>query len=275
MADCTNQCDSCGENCRDRQPSDSLLEAPHPKSNIKKIIGVVSGKGGVGKSLVTGLLASRFAKKGYKVAIMDADVTGPSIPKMFGIEGRAFGNEEGIMPAVTKHGIKVISVNLLLENPSDPVIWRGPVIAGVVKQFWTDVMWGDIDYMFIDMPPGTGDVALTVFQSVPVDALVIVASPQDLVAMIVNKAVNMAHMMKIPVLGVVENMSYVTCPHCDEKIYLYGDSHIDAYCSDNDLTLLGKIPISPEIAKACDDGEIEDYNCVELIDVARLIAGKK
>jgi Mrp family chromosome partitioning ATPase len=273
MADCTNQCDSCAENCSERKGQENLFEAPHAKSNITKIIGVVSGKGGVGKSLVTGLLASRFAKKGYKVAIMDADVTGPSIPKMFGITGRAFGNEEGIVPAVTKNGIKVISVNLLLENPSDPVIWRGPVIAGVVKQFWTDVIWGDIDYMFIDMPPGTGDVALTVFQSVPVDQLVIVASPQDLVAMIVSKAVNMAHMMKIPVLGVVENMSYVTCPHCDEKIYLYGDSHIDSYCSENDLNLLGKIPISTEIAKACDSGEIEDYNCDELVDVARLIAG--
>jgi Mrp family chromosome partitioning ATPase len=248
-----------------------LLESPHPKSNIKHIIGVVSGKGGVGKSLVTGLLAAKYAKKGYKVAIMDADVTGPSIPKMFGISGRAIGNEDGILPAVTKSGIKVISVNLLLENPSDPVIWRGPVIAGVVKQFWTDVIWGDIDYMFIDMPPGTGDVALTVFQSVPVDGLVIVASPQNLVAMIVGKAVTMAKMMNVPVLGVVENMSYVQCPHCDEKIYLYGDSHIDAYCSENDLTLLGKVPISSEIAKACDDGTIEDYTGDELTDVARTI----
>jgi Mrp family chromosome partitioning ATPase len=268
MADCNKNCGSCGEDCAER----SLLESPHEKSNIKHIIGVVSGKGGVGKSLVTGLLAARYAKKGYKVAIMDADVTGPSIPKMFGISGRAVGNEDGILPAVTKTGIKLISVNLLLENPSDPVIWRGPVIAGVVKQFWTDVIWGDIDYMFIDMPPGTGDVPLTVFQSVPVDGLVIVASPQDLVTMIVGKAVTMAKMMNIPVLGVVENMSYVKCPHCEEKIYLYGDSHIDAYCAENDLQLLGKVPISPEIAAACDNGTIEDYSGDELLDVARTIA---
>jgi Mrp family chromosome partitioning ATPase len=272
MADCTNDCSSCKENCESRQNPESLLEAPHAKTNVKRIIGVVSGKGGVGKSLVTGLLAARYAKKGYNTAIMDADVTGPSIPKMFGISGRVVGNEEGILPAVTKSGIKVISVNLLLENPSDPVIWRGPVISGIVKQFWTEVMWGDIDYMFIDMPPGTGDVALTVFQSVPVDGLVIVASPQDLVTMIVGKAVTMAKMMNVPVLGVVENMSYVKCPHCEEKIYLYGDSHIDSYCAENGLNLLGKVPISPEIAKACDSGTIEDYVGDELSDVAQIIA---
>ncbi|MDR0975159.1 MAG: Mrp/NBP35 family ATP-binding protein [Ruminococcus sp.] len=274
MADCNNNCGSCGENCAERQAPESLLEQPHEKSNVKRIIGVVSGKGGVGKSLVTGLLAARCARKGFKAAIMDADVTGPSIPKMFGISGRAVGNEDGILPAVTKTGIKVISVNLLLENPSDPVIWRGPVIAGVVKQFWTDVIWGDIDYMFIDMPPGTGDVPLTVFQSVPVDGLIIVASPQDLVTMIVGKAVTMAKMMNVPVLGVVENMSYVKCPHCDEKIYLYGDSHIDAYCAENDLKLLGKVPISPEIAKACDNGTIEDYPGDELKDIAKNIANR-
>ncbi|MDR0987180.1 MAG: Mrp/NBP35 family ATP-binding protein [Ruminococcus sp.] len=274
MSECNNNCSSCGEDCAERKTQESLLEAPHDKSNVKRIIGVVSGKGGVGKSLVAGLLAVRYAKKGYSVAIMDADVTGPSIPKMFGVSGRAVGNEDGILPAVTKTGIKLISVNLLLENPSDPVIWRGPVIAGVVKQFWTDVIWGDIDYMFIDMPPGTGDVPLTVFQSVPVDGLVIVASPQDLVAMIVGKAVTMAKMMNIPVLGVVENMSYVKCPHCEEKIYLYGDSHIDSYCNDNDLQLLGKVPISPEIVKACDSGTIEDYPGEEILDVARTIAKK-
>jgi Mrp family chromosome partitioning ATPase len=276
MANCTHDCNSCSENCSDREVNsqENLLEAPHPKSNVKKIIGVISGKGGVGKSLVTGLLAARYARKGYRVAIMDADVTGPSIPKMFGISGRAFGNEDGILPAVTKTGIKVISVNLLLENPSDPVIWRGPVIAGVVKQFWTDVIWGDIDYMFIDMPPGTGDVPLTVFQSLPVDNLIIVASPQDLVAMIVSKAVSMANMMNIPILGVVENMSYVKCPHCDKKIYLYGDSHIDAYCADSGLQLLGKIPIAPDIAEACDKGTIEDYPGDELVDAAKSIVNK-
>jgi Mrp family chromosome partitioning ATPase len=249
-----------------------MLAPPHENSNIKKVIGIVSGKGGVGKSLVTGLLASMFRKKGYSTAVMDSDVTGPSIPKMFGITGRAVGGENGIEPAVTRDGTKIISVNLLLENPSDPVIWRGPVIAGLVKQFWTDVLWGDIDYMFIDMPPGTGDVALTVFQSVPVDGLIIVASPQELVSMIVNKAVTMANMMNIPIVGVVENMSYVECPDCGKKIYLYGDSHIDAYCAETELTLLGKIPISPEIAAACDNGTIEDYEPEYLLDTAKTIA---
>jgi Mrp family chromosome partitioning ATPase len=248
-----------------------MLEQPHEKSDIKKVIGIISGKGGVGKSLVTGMLATMFRKKGFKTAILDSDVTGPSIPKMFGIAGRVEGGENGIYPAVTRDGTKIISVNLLLENPSDPVIWRGPVIAGLVKQFWTDVIWGDIDFMFIDMPPGTGDVALTVFQSVPVDGLIIVASPQELVSMIVNKAVTMANMMNIPIVGVVENMSYVQCPDCGKKIYLYGDSHIDSYCEETGLTLLGKIPISTEIAEACDSGTIEDYHSENLIDTAKAI----
>lgn len=259
MSECTHDCSSCGENCGDRTEPQSLIEQVNSQSKVKKVIGVVSGKGGVGKSLVTGMLAAIFARKGYKTAVMDADITGPSIPKMFGIGGRAKGTNEGILPAVSRDGIKIMSVNLLLENPGDPVIWRGPIIAGVVKQFWTDVIWGDIDYMFVDMPPGTGDVPLTVFQSIPLDGAVIVSSPQDLVAMIVNKAVGMANMMNIPIVGVVENMSYVQCPDCGKKIYIYGESHIDAVCEENGMPLLGRIPISPEITHQCDMGLIEDF----------------
>ncbi len=258
MSECTHDCSSCGENCSSRQEPQSLLEPLNAQSSVKKVIGVVSGKGGVGKSLVTGMLATAFSKSGFKTAIMDADITGPSIPKMFGINGRAQGTSEGILPAVTSGGIKLMSVNLLLENPSDPVIWRGPVIAGVVKQFWTDVIWGDVDYMFVDMPPGTGDVPLTVFQSISLDGIIIVSSPQELVAMIVNKAVNMANMMNIPVVGVVENMSYVECPDCKKKIYLYGESHIDKVCEVNHIPLLGQIPINSSIAAACDAGRIEN-----------------
>ena len=219
MSECTHDCSSCGENCGERTEPQSLIEQVNSQSRVRKVIGVVSGKGGVGKSLVTGMLATLFARKGFKTAVMDADITGPSIPKMFGVGGRAQGTNDGILPAVSRCGTKVMSVNLLLENPGDPVIWRGPIIAGVVKQFWTDVIWGDIDYMFVDMPPGTGDVPLTVFQSIPLDGAVIVSSPQDLVAMIVNKAVSMANMMNIPIVGVVENMSYVECPDCGKYIY--------------------------------------------------------
>ncbi|MDE6710033.1 MAG: Mrp/NBP35 family ATP-binding protein [Oscillospiraceae bacterium] len=259
MSECTHDCSSCGADCGERTQQQSFIEPLNANSSVKKVIGVVSGKGGVGKSLVTGMLATLFSRKGFKTAVMDADVTGPSIPKMFGVGGRAVGTQEGIIPAKSRNGINIMSVNLLLENPSDPVIWRGPVIAGVVKQFWTDVKWGDVDYMFVDMPPGTGDVPLTIFQSIPLDGIVIVASPQDLVAMIVNKAVTMANMMNIPILGVVENMSYVECPDCKKKIYLYGESHIDAVCSENGIPLLGQIPISPDIAHNCDMGLIEDF----------------
>ena len=270
MSECTHDCSSCGANCASRQEPQSLIEPLNAQSSVKKVIGVVSGKGGVGKSLVTGMLATLFSKKGYKTAVMDADITGPSIPKMFGINGRAKGTQEGILPAESKGGIEIMSVNLLLENPSDPVIWRGPVIAGVVKQFWTDVIWGDVDYMFVDMPPGTGDVPLTVFQSIPLDGIVIVSSPQDLVAMIVNKAVSMANMMNIPIVGVVENMSYVECPDCGKKIYLYGESHIDKVCADNHIPLLGQIPIAPSITVSCDSGKIEDENC-SYLDYACLL----
>ncbi len=260
MSECTHDCSSCSANCESRNQPQSMIEPLNAQSSVKKVIGVVSGKGGVGKSLVTGMLATLFSRKGYKTAVMDADITGPSIPKMFGVGGRAKGTQEGILPAISRNKIEIMSVNLLLENPSDPVIWRGPVIAGVVKQFWTDVIWGDVDYMFVDMPPGTGDVPLTVFQSIPLDGIIIVASPQDLVAMIVNKAVSMANMMNIPILGVVENMSYVECPDCGKKIKLYGDSHIDAVCAENGIPLLAQIPISPDITHACDMGLIEDFS---------------
>ena len=259
MSECTHDCSTCGADCGERTEQQSFIEPLNEKSSVKKVIGIVSGKGGVGKSLVTGMLATLFSRKGFSTAVMDADITGPSIPKMFGVGGRAGGNQDGIIPAKSRNGINIMSVNLLLENPGDPVIWRGPIIAGVVKQFWTDVNWGDVDYMFVDMPPGTGDVPLTVFQSIPLDGVVIVSSPQDLVAMIVNKAVSMANMMNIPILGVVENMSYVECPDCKKKIYLYGESHIDAVCNENGIPLLGQIPISPDITHNCDMGLIEDF----------------
>ncbi len=260
MSECTHDCSSCGESCGERTEPQSFIEPLNPQSKVGKVIGVVSGKGGVGKSLVTGMLATLFARKGFKTAIMDADITGPSIPKMFGIGGRANGTQDGILPAVSREGIKIMSVNLLLENPSDPVIWRGPIIAGVVKQFWTDVVWGDIDYMFVDMPPGTGDVPLTVFQSIPLDGAVIVSSPQDLVTMIVHKAVSMANMMNIPIVGVVENMSYVQCPDCGKKIYIYGESHLEKICGERGMPFLAQIPISPEITHQCDMGLIEEFS---------------
>ena len=256
MSECTHDCSTCSQNCGERKP-ESLLEKPHEQSNIKKIIGVVSGKGGVGKSMVSSLLAVNMMRKNYSTAVLDADITGPSIPKAFGVTEKAAGNESGIFPAESKLGIKVMSVNLMLENETDPVIWRGPVIAGVVKQFWTDVMWGDVDYMFVDMPPGTGDVPLTVFQSIPVDGIVVVTSPQELVSMIVAKAVNMAKMMNIPIVGMVENMSYVECPDCGKKIEIFGESHGEEVAKENGIEFLGRIPFRPEIAKLCDAGEFE------------------
>jgi len=260
MSECTHDCSSCSSDCAERQNDPkSFLEPLNSHSSVKKVIGIISGKGGVGKSLVTGLLASLFSRKGYKTAIMDADITGPSIPKMFGVGGRAMQIPDGIIPAESRNGIKIMSINLLLENPTDPVIWRGPVIAGVVKQFWSDVFWDEVDYMFVDMPPGTGDVPLTVFQSLPLDGVVIVSSPQDLVSMIVNKAVGMANMMKIPIVGVIENMSYVECPDCKKKIMIYGESHIETVAKDNGIELLGQIPIAPELTSACDTGLIEDF----------------
>lgn len=256
MSECSHDCSSCSQNCSERT-KESFYENPHELSSIKKAIGIVSGKGGVGKSLVTGLSAVISQRLGYKTAILDADITGPSVPKMFGIKERATGSDDGIYPVKTKTGINIMSLNLLTENETDPVVWRGPVIAGTVKQFWTDVIWGDVDFMFIDMPPGTGDVPLTVFQSIPIDGIIIVASPQELVSMIVEKAVNMAKLMEIPILGLVENMSYVICPDCGKQIKIFGESHIDDTAKANGLEVLGKIPVEPKLAAACDKGMIE------------------
>lgn len=254
--ECNHDCGNCSANCESRE-AESLLAPQNPNSNIKKVIGIVSGKGGVGKSLVTALSAVTAARRGYQTAILDADLTGPSIPKMFGIKKKAQGSELGILPESSKTGIKIMSLNLLLENESDPVIWRGPVIAGTVKQFWTDVVWEDVDFMFVDMPPGTGDVPLTVFQSLPVDGIIVVASPQELVGMIVEKAVKMAAMMNIPIIGLVENMSYVKCPDCGKEIKIFGESHIDKVAVEHHLPLLGRIPVEPKLASASDSGMIE------------------
>ncbi len=255
---CTHDCSSCGESCSSRQP-ESLLAPANKDSSVKKVIAVVSGKGGVGKSMVTSLLAGAMNRAGFKTAILDADITGPSIPKMFGLDNvHANADERGIIPAESADGTKIMSVNLLLEHGNDPVIWRGPVIAGVVKQFWSDVVWGDVDYMFVDMPPGTGDVALTVFQSLPVDGLVIVTSPQQLVGMIVEKAVNMAKMMNIPVTGLVENMSYFKCPDCGGEHLIFGDSRIEQIASEYGIGVTARMPMDPAIAAACDRGEAGD-----------------
>lgn len=257
MSECTHDCSSCSANCESRNQPQSLIEPLNAQSSVKKVIGVVSGKGGVGKSLVTGMLATLFSRKGYKTAVMDADITGPSIPKMFGVGGRAKGTQEGILPAISRNKIEIMSVNLLLENPSDPVIWRGPVIAGVVKQFWTDVIWKDVDYLFVDMPPGTGDVPLTVFQTIPVNGIVIVTSPQELVSMIVEKAVKMAKMMNIPIIGIIENMSYLECPDCKKKIEVFGKSNIDKVAMEYGIPVLARIPICPDLASVCDKGVVE------------------
>lgn len=259
VENCSHNCESCTENCSERK-KESFLEKPNEMSHIKKVIGVVSGKGGVGKSLVTSLLAVLSRRKGYKTAIMDADITGPSIPKAFGLHGHAEASEWGLFPVKTAAGIGVMSLNLLMKNETDPVVWRGPLISGAVKQFWTDVIWGDVDYMFIDMPPGTGDVALTVFQSIPVDGIVIVASPQELVGMIVEKAVNMAKMMDVPVLALVENMSYITCPDCGKEIHVFGESHIDEIAQKHGVETVARMPIDPALAAACDAGTIESFN---------------
>ena len=255
---CSHNCESCSENCSERT-KESLLEKPNEMSHIKKVIGVVSGKGGVGKSLVTSLLAVQAQRRGYKTAILDADITGPSIPKAFGLHGHAEASEWGLFPVKTANGIEVMSLNLLMKNETDPVVWRGPLISGAVKQFWTDVVWGDVDYMFIDMPPGTGDVALTVFQSIPADGVVIVASPQELVGMIVEKAVNMAKLMDVPVLALVENMSYITCPDCGKEIRVFGESHIDEIAEKHGVDTVAKLPIDPALAAACDAGTIENF----------------
>lgn len=258
---CSHDCESCSANCASREGGapQSFLEKPNKLSSIKKVIGVVSGKGGVGKSLVTSLMASTMTRKGYTAAILDADITGPSIPKIFGVTGPASGNEMGILPVTSKGGVDIMSVNLLLENDANPVVVRGPIIAGTVKQFWTDVIWTDVDFMFVDMPPGTGDVPLTVFQSIPVDGIIVVTSPQDLVSMIVAKAVKMAEMMNVPIIGLVENYSYFKCPDCGKEYPVFGKSHIDEIASQHHLPVLAKLPIDPNAARACDEGRIEEY----------------
>lgn len=269
--ECTHDCSTCSSNCGSKDPK-SLLVAPHPNSKISKVIGVVSGKGGVGKSMVTDLLAVEFARRGYHCGILDADITGPSIPKAFGITEKAQGNETTIFPVKSKkYGVDIMSINVLLENESDPVVWRGPVIGGTVRQFWSDTLWDNVDYLFVDMPPGTGDVALTVFQNIPIDGIVVVTSPQDLVSMIVGKAMKMASLMNIPVLGLVENMSYVLCPDCGKKIHVFGESHISEIAEEYHVPVLAQMPINPALASACDNGTVEDLDCSYLEDAALVI----
>ena len=270
---CTHDCNTCGADCADREGGkpDFSVKA-HPWSQVKKVIGVVSGKGGVGKSLVTSTLAVLLKRRGLQTGILDADITGPSIPKAFGVTQKAQGNDKGIFPVKSETGIDMISMNLLLENDTDPVVWRGPVIAGAVKQFWSDVIWEYEDYLFVDMPPGTGDVPLTVFQSLPVDGIIIVTSPQELVSMIVEKAVNMAEMMNIPVLGIIENMSYVTCPDCGKKIEIFGESHVDAVAEEKGLKVLAKVPIDPKTAALVDAGKIESFEGDWLDGAADVVA---
>ena len=266
MSDCTHDCSSCSANCSDRKPTkEDFLKPMNKYSNIKKVIGVVSGKGGVGKSLVTCMLAAKCAKAGLKVGVLDADITGPSVPKSFGIKTRAMQDDECLLPTVAD-GVKVMSINLLLEDENSPVVWRGPVISGVIEQFWSDVRWGELDYLFVDMPPGTGDVALTVFQSLPVDGVIIVSTPQDLVKMIVSKAVNMANMMDVPVLGIVENMSYFECPDCGKRHAVFGDSKVDETAEEFGVPVLAKLPINPEVNRLVDAGRIFDAPDNELDD---------
>ena len=258
-ANCSHNCAECHSDCNERTAPQSLLEPLNKNSFVKKVIGVVSGKGGVGKSLVTSMLAVLAQRKGYQAAILDADITGPSIPKVFGVHGKVFGNEAGIFPAETKCGTRIMSINLLLANEGDPVVWRGPVIAGAVKQFWSEVNWEQVDYMFVDMPPGTGDVPLTVFQSLPLDGIVVVTSPQELVEMIVEKAVKMAGLMDIPVLGLVENMAYFECPTCHDKHYIFGQSHIDDLAERYQIKSTAQLPLAPALADLCDHGNIEAF----------------
>lgn len=268
---CSHNCSSCGESCGERTQKQDLHEKLNPLSSVKKVIGVVSGKGGVGKSLVTSSLAVAFNRMGYKTAVLDADITGPSIPKSFGIKERCMGNDKGILPVTTETGIDIMSVNLLLPNETDPVVWRGSVIAGTVKQFWSDVIWENIDYMFVDMPPGTGDVALTVFQSIPVDGIVIVTSPQELVSMIVEKAVKMAKMMDIPILGIVENLSSFKCPDCGKLHKIFGDSNIEQIAEQTGTRVLAQIPIDSEMASFIDKGKIEAFDGNYLSEAATVI----
>ena len=271
MSSCSGNCSSCGStSCGDRT-AESLLAELNPNSSVKKVIAVVSGKGGVGKSTVTSMLAVAMARKGKRVAVLDADITGPSAPTAFGVTECQGANEDGLFPALSRGGIQVMSINLLLDDPNSPVVWRGPVIAGAVKQFWTDVIWEDVDYMFVDMPPGTGDVPLTVFQSLPIDGVVIVTTPQDLVSMIVAKAVKMANMMKIPVLGFVENYSYLQCPDCGKKINVFGKSHLEEIANEFSLPVLARLPIDPSVAEAYDNGLMETVDTEAMAQVIEAI----
>ena len=267
---CTGNCSSCGESCSERKP-ESLLAKSNKFSNVKHVIAVTSGKGGVGKSTVTSMLAVATNRLGYKVAILDADITGPSIPKAFGMNDEVMGTDDGLIPPETRTGIKVMSVNLLLPDKEAPVVWRGPVIGGTVQQFWTDVCWGDVDYMFVDMPPGTGDVPLTVFQSLPVDGVVVVTSPQDLVTLIVKKAVNMANLMNLPVMGLVENYSYFRCPDCGKKYFPFGESKLDEVAASTGLPVLARMPIDAAVAELCDAGEMEKVELGEIAAAAEEI----
>ena len=266
--ECTHNCSTCSAECASRE---SLLEPLNENSTVKKVIGIVSGKGGVGKSMVTSLLAVLMSRKGYNTAILDADITGPSIPKAFGLGGTVSGYDGFMLPKISHGNIKIMSANLLLEDVESPVIWRGPVIAGAVKQFWTDTIWEDVDYMFVDMPPGTGDVPLTVFQSIPVDAVIMVTSPQELVSLVVAKAVNMAKKMEIPILGVVENMSYVLCPDCGKKIEIFGKGKTEQTAKSHGLELLARMPFDPTLAELCDKGEIEKFSNDYLNEVAEMV----
>ena len=261
--ECTHDCSSCSQNCSSRQPAD-LRKPANPHSSIKKVIGVVSGKGGVGKSMTSAMLAIALRRRGYQTGILDADITGPSIPRLLGIHGRAMADDQGCWPLKSRLGIDVMSINLLVENEEDPVVWRGPVIAGAVEQFWTDVIWGDLDYLFVDMPPGTGDVPLTVFQSLPVDGVIVVSAPQTLVGMIVTKA----EMMDVPVLGLVENYSYFKCPDCGKEHAIFGESTIDTLGAQLSLPVLAKLPLDPALAQAVDEGRVEDYAPNPMAEVA-------
>lgn len=270
MSECTHDCSSCTSDCSSREKQ-SFLEPCNQFSHIGKVYAVVSGKGGVGKSLVTGMMAVLAKRAGYNVAVLDADITGPSIPRMFGLKQQAIGNDAGIIPVMTKTGIEVMSINLLLEDDTAPVVWRGPIIAGTVKQFWTDVLWNKVDFMFVDMPPGTGDVPLTVFQSLPVDGVIVVTTPQELVGMVVEKAVNMAGMMEKPVLALVENMSYISCPDCGKKVFPFGESRLEQTAERLNIPLSARIPINPKLSAACDKGLIELFEGDWLDEVAKSV----
>ncbi len=273
MSECTHNCSTCGESCGERTSPQSFLKKPHADAHIGKVFGVVSGKGGVGKSMVTSQLAVSLRRKGYRVGILDADITGPSIPKAFGMHEKAVGTENVLLPCVSSTGIEVMSINLLLDDETDPVIWRGPVIGGVVTQFWTDVLW-DVDYLLVDMPPGTGDVTLSVFQSIPLSGIVVVASPQELVGMVVEKAVKMAEKMAVPIVGLVENMSYLTCPDCGRRIYLFGEGKCAEAAKKHGIPLLAQMPIDPQLAALTDEGRIEEFKGDWLADAVTALEAR-